>query len=86
MLGTSVPLLMQFAKTHGLDPLALGMIWTFAAGGKILVYQNAVLIVGYSFGYFTVKDMLKLGFYLSVIQSIILLFLVPIYWPLIGIG
>ena len=86
MLGTSVPLLMEFAKTHGLDPLALGMIWTFAAGGKILVYQNAVLIVGFAHGYFTAKDMLKMGFALSVVQSIILVFLVPIYWPLIGIG
>lgn len=86
MLSTSIPLLMDFAKTHMLDPLALGMIWTFAAGGKILVYQNAVLIVGFGYGYFTAKDMLKMGFALSVVQSIILVFLVPIYWPLIGIG
>jgi sodium-dependent dicarboxylate transporter 2/3/5 len=86
MLGTSVPLLMQFAKTNSLDPLSVGMIWTFAAGGKILVYQNAVLIVGYSYGYFNARDILKMGFFLSIVQSLIILFLVPLYWPLIGIG
>jgi solute carrier family 13 (sodium-dependent dicarboxylate transporter), member 2/3/5 len=86
MLSTSLPVIMEFAKHKGLDPLATGMIWTFASGGKIFVYQGAVLIVGYSFGYFTAKDMLKVGFALTVIESLILLLLVPLYWPLLGIG
>ena len=86
MLSTSLPVIMEFAKHKGLDPLATGMIWTFAAGGKIFVYQGAVLIVGYSFGYFDAKDLLKVGFALTVIESLILLLLVPLYWPLLGIG
>ena len=86
MLSTSLPVILAFAKNHGLDPLAIGMIWTFAAGGKIFVFQGAVLIVGYSFGYFDAKDMLKVGFILTIVESLILLLLVPIYWPLIGIG
>ena len=61
------------------------MIWTFASGGKIFAYQSAVLIVGYSFGYFEAKDLLKVGFILTVVESVILLLLVPLYWPLIGI-
>jgi anion transporter len=85
MLGTSIPLLMNFAKTHGLDPLALGMIWTFASGGKIFVYQSAVVIVGYSYGYFDGRDMLRIGICLTIVESIILLLLVPFYWPLISI-
>jgi di/tricarboxylate transporter len=85
MLGTSIPLLMNFAKANGLDPLAIGMVWTFAAGGKIFAYQSAVLVVGYSYGFFTGKDLFKMGLWLTVIESIILLFLVPFYWPLIGI-
>ena len=32
------------------------------------------------------KDMLKVGAALSVVTYIILLLLVPLYWPLIGIG
>src|SRR5438309_5728082 len=85
MLGTSIPLLMNFATTHGLDPLAVGMIWTFASGGKIFVYQSAVMIVGYSYGYFDGRDMLRIGLALTVIESVLLLLVVPFYWPLIGI-
>ena len=85
MLGTSMPLVMNFATSSGLDPLALGMVWTFAAGGKIFVYQSAVLIVGYSYGYFDARDMFRMGLLLTVVESIILILLVPFYWPLIGI-
>ncbi|MEQ1885505.1 MAG: SLC13 family permease [Bryobacteraceae bacterium] len=86
MLGTSVPVLMNFALAHNLDPLALGMIWTFACSGKIFMYQSAVLMVGYSFGYFNAKDLFRLGFCMSIVDSVLLLLVVPFYWPLIGIG
>jgi len=85
MLGTSIPVLMNFATSHGLSPLVLGMIWTFAAGGKIFVYQSAVMIVGYSYGYFDSRDMFRIGAWLTVVEAIILLLLVPFYWPLIGV-
>ena len=86
MLATSIPPLMAYARQHAIDPLALGMIWTFGAGPKIFMYESAVLVVGYSYGYFDNKDMLKVGAILSVVTAIILLLLVPLYWPLIGIG
>lgn len=85
MLATSLPLLMNYAKAEGLDPLALGMVWTFSAGGKIFLYQSAVLVVGYSYGYFTLKDLFKVGAALTIVEWLILMLLVPIYWPLIGI-
>jgi di/tricarboxylate transporter len=85
MLATSIPPLMAYAKQHGMDPLALGMIWTFGAGPKIFIYESAVLVVGYSYGYFDNKDMLKIGAVLSVVTGLILLILVPFYWPLLGI-
>ena len=86
MLSTSLPLLMNFAKQNAIDPLTLGMIWTFGAGAKIFMYESAVLVVGYSYGYFSNRDMLKVGAILSVVTFFILLLLVPLYWPLIGIG
>jgi solute carrier family 13 (sodium-dependent dicarboxylate transporter), member 2/3/5 len=86
MLTTSLPPLMIYAKQHAIDPLALGMIWTFGAGPKIFMYESAVLVVGYSYGYFDSKDLLKVGAILSVVTALILMFLVPLYWPLIGIG
>src|SRR5438128_3524248 len=86
MLSTSLPLLMTYARQHGIDPLTLGMIWTFGAGPKLFIYESAVLVVGYSYGYFDNKDMLKVGAVLSVVTAVILLLLVPLYWPLIGLA
>jgi len=77
--------LMNFAHAHQLDPLALGMVWTFGAGAKIFVYQSAPMIVGYSYGCFSARDMLRIGACLTVAESLIVLVLVPVYWPLIGI-
>ena len=85
MLGTSVPVLMNYATAHHLNPLALGMVWTFACSGKIFMYQSAVLVVGYSFGYFSSKDLFRLGLCMSIIDSVLLLIVVPFYWPLLGI-
>jgi anion transporter len=85
MIATSVPPLMQFALQKGFNPLLIGMIWTFAAGGKLFVYQSAGVITGYSYGYFTTKDVMKVGALLTIIESVLLLLLVPFYWPLIGL-
>jgi solute carrier family 13 (sodium-dependent dicarboxylate transporter), member 2/3/5 len=85
MLGTSIPLVMDYAKTHGLNPLQLGLIWTFAAGGKLFAYQSGVLIVGYSYGYFEARDLVRVGAWLTVVEFVVLMLLVPFYWPLIGI-
>jgi len=85
MLGTSMPLVMDYAKAHALNPLQLGLIWTFAAGGKLFAYQSGVLIVGYSYGYFEARDLVRIGAWLTVLEFVVLMFLVPFYWPLIGI-
>jgi anion transporter len=85
MLSTSVPLLMAFAKSHGFNPLMLGMIWTFASAGKIFVYQSAVLIVGYSYGFFTTRDLLRVGILLTLVEFAAVALTVTLYWPLIGI-
>jgi di/tricarboxylate transporter len=85
MLGTSMPLLLTFAKSHGLSPFLTGMVWAFGAGGKIFLYQSTPTIVGYSYGYFQPKDLLRMGFALTVVEFAILVLLVPFYWPIIGI-
>lgn len=85
MLGTSMPGLMTYAAAHHLNGLALGMVWTFSSGATIFAYQNAVLIVGYSYGCFSARDLLRLGLCLCILNSLLLLIVVPFYWPLIGI-
>src|SRR3984893_15012153 len=72
MLGTSIPLVMEFAKAQGMNPLQLGMIWTFAAAGTLFVYQSGVLVVGYSYGYFAPRDLLRIGFALTIAEFVIL--------------
>jgi solute carrier family 13 (sodium-dependent dicarboxylate transporter), member 2/3/5 len=85
MLATSTPLLMEFSIQHGLSALKIGMLWVFSSGGKIFIYQSGVLVIGYGYGYFRAKDILRLGLIMSVIDSLLLLIVVPFYWPLIGI-
>jgi anion transporter len=85
MLGTSMPLVMEFAKAHGMNPLMLGLLWSFSAGGKLFAYQSGVLVLGYSYGYFEARDLLRIGAWLTVVEFLILLPLVAFYWPLIGI-
>lgn len=85
MLASSVPPLMNFAKVNGLSPRFVGMIWTFAAGGKLFAYQNAVLVVGYSFGYFRGRDLIRFGLLLTIAEFVFLVPTVLFYWPLIGI-
>ena len=86
MLSTSLPVIVNYAQTHAFNPIAFAMVWAFASGGKLFMYQSSVLIQGYAYGYFTGRDMLILGSVLTVAEGIILFFLVPLYWPLIGLS
>jgi sodium-dependent dicarboxylate transporter 2/3/5 len=85
MLATSMPPLLNFAKSNGISPLPIGLVWAFAAGGKLFVYQSGVMVAGYSYGYFDSKDLIRVGICLTVVESLVLLLIVPFYWPLIGI-
>ena len=85
MISATMPALMQFAIKDGFNPLTLGMLWGYAAGGKVFVYQSAVLAVGYAFGYFTTKDLFKFGLAIFFVESFLLLVIVPWYWPLLGL-
>jgi solute carrier family 13 (sodium-dependent dicarboxylate transporter), member 2/3/5 len=85
MLATSLPVLMEFAKTHGLDVLWIGMVWSFSAGGKLFAYQSAPLVIGYSYGYFRHTDLIKIGIFLTVVEFIGLAISTAIWWPFFGI-
>jgi anion transporter len=85
MLATSMPPLLNFAKSSGIPILPIALVWAFAAGGKIFVYQSGVMVAGYSYGYFKAMDLVRVGICLTVVESLVLLLIVPFYWPLIGI-
>jgi len=44
-----------------------------------------VMVTGYSYGYFEPKDLIKVGLCLTVVESLVLMLIVPFYWPHIGI-
>jgi di/tricarboxylate transporter len=86
MMSTSVPPLVNLAQSHGLDPLPIAMIWAFSGAAKIFVYQSSTLILGYSYGYFSGRDLFRFGAWMTVIEFAVLFLLVTFYWPLIGLG
>jgi solute carrier family 13 (sodium-dependent dicarboxylate transporter), member 2/3/5 len=85
IVSTSLPVLLQSIEGQGHRALLVGMIWSFASGGILFVYQSAVAVLGYSYGYFEGKDLLKVGAVLTLVEGAILLVLVRFYWPLIGL-
>jgi di/tricarboxylate transporter len=86
MMSTSVPPLINLAQSHGLNPLPVAMIWAFSGAAKLFVYQSSTLILGYSYGYFSNRDLFRFGAYMTVIEFLVLFLLVTFYWPLIGLG
>jgi len=85
MLATSMPILMEFSRTNGLDPLFIGLVWAFSSGGKLFAYQSAVLVLGYAYGYFRHTDLIKVGAFLTVVDFVVLWLSVMFYWPLLGL-
>jgi solute carrier family 13 (sodium-dependent dicarboxylate transporter), member 2/3/5 len=86
MMSTSVPPLVNLAQSHGLNPLPIAMIWAFSGAAKLFVYQSSTLILGYSYGYFSNRDLFRFGACMTVIEFLVLFLLVTFYWPLIGLG
>ncbi|OPY62212.1 MAG: putative malate transporter YflS [Pelotomaculum sp. PtaU1.Bin065] len=86
LLGSTMPVVLDFAMNNGLNASTIGMIWTFAAGGKVFIYQSAVLALGYSYGTFSTKDLFRMGLVIIGVESLLVSIVVPVYWDLIGLG
>lgn len=86
MLITSLPALLVFASSQGLDPVSMALLWTIGGGGGLFIYQSGVYVLGYSYGYFEAKDFFKLGVILTIVEGVLLVLLVRYYWPLVGLN
>ena len=86
MLITSLPLLLSFAAVHGLNVIPTALLWTIGGGGGLFVYQSGVYVLGYSYGCFDAKDFFKFAVVLTVVQTALMMCLVPYYWPFIGLN
>jgi di/tricarboxylate transporter len=85
MISTLLPALLNVATTQGYNPAAMTLLWVSVGRGKLFLYQNTVLMLGYSCRCFTGLDVLKVGAILTVVEGPFLLVLVPYSWPLIGL-
>lgn len=85
LVTATLPSVVTLGQSLGLSPVVVGMIWIFGTAGKIFPYQSGVLMVGYSYGYFDGRDLMKVGILLAILESLILVMLVPFYWPLVGL-
>ena len=72
-----------------LASLALGLVAPKDAlsgfGDPAVIAVAAVLIVGYSYGFFNGRDLFRMGLSVTIVQGLVLLVLVPFYWPWIGL-
>ncbi|HEX9444952.1 MAG TPA: SLC13 family permease, partial [Candidatus Binatia bacterium] len=85
LLTTSLPVLLHVSDGAGYNPVAVALIWAFSGGGTLFPFQSPVLVLGYSYGYFSARDLVKINLILAVVEGILLMALVPLYWPLIGL-
>ena len=85
-VAVTMPVVMNYAVNQALDPLAVGLIWAFSVSAKLFIYQSLVLIAGHTFGCYNGRDVFRIAAFFLVLDWLILLALVPLYWPLIGIG
>jgi anion transporter len=86
MVSSSLPILLSVAQVNGYNPATLGLIWVFAASATLFMYQSGPLVLGYSYGYFTAKDLFKVAAIMTIVEGILLMAVVPLYWPLIGLN
>jgi di/tricarboxylate transporter len=85
MVATGLPLLLQMTAPLGYSPIAIGILWAVTSGSCLFVYQSSIFVLGYSYGYFTSRDVLKVGAILTVLQGFFIILLVLFYWPAIGL-
>lgn len=85
LISATMPAILQFARDQHLPVVPIGLIWTFAASGKVFAYQSAVLMVGFATGVFTARDLARFGLVMTVVESVVLLLIVGVYWPLVGL-
>jgi hypothetical protein len=86
MLSTGLPVLLDIAMREGLNPIAVGLVWLFASGPRLFVYQAAYVILAYSYGYFSASSLLKVGAILTLVEGLFITLLVPLYWPMVGLS
>ncbi|MFL6676644.1 MAG: SLC13 family permease [Massilia sp.] len=71
--AVNAPFVIAYAQQHGFPVLALAMASGFAASTHfILVTESPSFVLPYAFGYFSFKDLFKIGFILTLLSAAII--------------
>jgi sodium-dependent dicarboxylate transporter 2/3/5 len=71
--AVNAPFVIAYAQQHGFPVLALAMASGFAASTHfILVTESPSFVLPYAYGYFSFKDLFKIGVILTLISAVII--------------
>jgi sodium-dependent dicarboxylate transporter 2/3/5 len=71
--SVNVPFIIAYAQQHGLPVLAMTLTAGFASSIHfILVTQTPSLVLPFAYGYFSFKDMAKIGIVITLIGAVII--------------
>ncbi|MFZ7101110.1 MAG: SLC13 family permease [Peptococcaceae bacterium] len=87
MVATTMPMIITLAFSLKINPVWFGLIGISSSVlGVFLPTQSVAHLTSYNTGYYSIKDMLRAGFYTSLIIIIVTTVLANYYWPLLGIS
>jgi sodium-dependent dicarboxylate transporter 2/3/5 len=89
MVGASsalLPVVLPMAERLAINPLWLGLICALASTmGFFLPTQGVTQAAVYSLGYYTSGDVMRTGFWVGLVFTVVMLVGAMLYWPLVGI-
>lgn len=86
MVASLLPVALTFALSTPFNPVWIGMICVVSSGMSFLFpSQSIATMTTYSLGYYSSKELIRVGFLLTFIITIILLLSAFFYWPFIGL-
>ena len=77
-----LPLAVATGHQLGLDPRSLSILVTLAASLSFLTPLEPACLLVYGPGKYRFRDFVRVGFPLTVISAALLVWLVPVFWPL----
>lgn len=85
--ATLLPVVIPLARSLGFNPLWLGMICTLSSTmGFFLPSQGVTQVTTYGLGYFSTRDMLRVGLCAFLIYTSVIILGAMFYWPLLGVA
>ncbi len=81
VIAATMPAVLQFAQDIQVNVVVTGLLWTYATGAKVFIYQSGPLVAGYAFGFFSTRDMFKLGALITAVE-LLMAMLLPYWWKL----